>query len=156
MMPSLFRNRSTGATRQFEQTGDMMNGHRLILSATHESAVICLLGLVFMFGWPADSAARPKRPGMGNHVCTCGCSYRADDGQFYFQNGHNPSTNMPCSGLNDSNATCEVRTGGRTYSGILTGCSGDGAGMDPPAAQAPSTIRPMQPPAIPIPPPAAR
>lgn len=131
--------------------------HRLIPIVTPWTASICSMGLAFLLGWPADSAARPKRPGTGNHLCNCGCSYRANDGKFYFQNGHNISTNVSCAELTVSDSKCEVKTGGHIYTGVLMGCSGDGSGGGPPAIPAPpSTTRPMQPPAIPIPPPGTR
>ncbi len=130
-----------------------------IWSSGGRNIVVSIVAVVFCCGVlvPSTANARDNRPTTGNHVCNCGCSYRGADGKFYFQNGHNISTNATCAELTVSNSTCEVKTGGRIYSGTLMGCSGDGSGGGPPTIQVPPTQRPgLAPQGATIPPPATR
>ena len=127
-----------------------MNLRQPIPIATRWIPFVCCAGVAFLLSWFPESAAKPKSPTTGSHMCNCGCSYKGGDGKFYFQNGHNVSTNMSCAELTVSGSKCDVKTGGHTYSGILMGCSGDGSSMGPPNKQVPPSGSTPTVPAAPI------
>jgi hypothetical protein len=117
-----------------------MNLHQAIPINTRWLTFVCCAGVAFLLSWSPESAAKPKIPTTGPHICNCGCSYKGSDAKFYFQNGHNVSTNLTCAELTVSDSKCDVKTVGHTYSGVLMGCSGGGSGMGPPPKQVPPPV----------------